>query len=174
MNSHIILNYLELLATQSKQIRHNVDGKKKFGFYEDISITGQKQMAIREFCFWIYKSVLVEKINDNGREQYFARLPVQFEISKSISSQESILEITQAQIDGKLICQKLWRRLLNDERERKHIFSEGIVRLETNFDFEDIEGDFENLCGCSMKFVVKWQVDGIDEDYNETDDFILT
>ncbi|WP_394992989.1 hypothetical protein [Emticicia sp.] len=174
MSSQDLINYLELLATQSKQIRHNINEKKKFGYYENLSVTGQKQMAIRDFCLWIYKSVLVEKILDNGSEQYFARLTVQFEISKSISSQESILEITQAQIDGKEICRQFWRRILNDERMRKHIFSQGIVRLESNFDFEDIEGDYENLCGCAMKFTLKWQVPGIDDDYDETDDFITT
>lgn len=173
MTSQDVINYLEILATQSKAIRHNIDGKKKFGYYENIADAGQKKVAIREFCMWLYKSVLVEKVTDNGSEQYFARLPVQFEISKAISNKESFLEITQAQIDGKEICRKLWRRILHDERERQHIFSQGIVRIEANFDFEDIEGDFENLCGSSLRFTLKWQVPGIDDEYDLTDDFIL-
>ena len=98
MDSHIILNYLELLATQSKQIRHNVNGKKKFGFYEDISITGQKQMAIREFCFWIYKSVLVEKINDQGKAQGRStqNKMVYFMGSPSLIGQTVPVKVTQA------------------------------------------------------------------------------
>lgn len=176
MSSQEVITYLELLAKQSKQIRHFVEGKTKFGYYEDIAITGQKTMAIREYCLLVYKSILVEKITDNGKEQYFARLPVQFEISKSISNHEAYKEITQAQIEGKEICKKIWRRILSDERNCLGIFNLdiGFVRLEGSFDFEDIEGDYENMCGCSMKFTLKWQVEGIDDEYDITEDFITT
>jgi hypothetical protein len=172
MTEQDVIDYLELIATQIKDIRHTVDGKKKFGYYEDLE-TKINQFSIREFCLLAYKTVIQPRTSENGREQYFTTLPVQFEVSKAIPNQESFFEIKQAQRDAYAILLKIWRRILYDERSRKYIFSVGKVRLEGVFTYDDVEAGYENLCGKNLKFSLKWQIEGIDDDYDLNQDFVI-
>lgn len=172
MTEQDVIDYLELIATQSKAIRHTIDGKKKFGYYEDLQ-TKINQYSIREFCLFAYKTVIQPRTSDNGSEQYFTTLPVQFEVSKSIHNQESLTEVKQAQRDAYAILLKIWRRILYDERNRNHIFSVGKVRFESPFTYDDVEAGYENLCGKNLKFSLKWQIEGIDDEYDLNADFIL-
>lgn len=171
MKEQDLIDYLELIATQLKEIRHTLNGKKKFGYYEDLEI--KNQFSIRDFCLFAYKTVIQPKISDNGSEQYFTTLPVQFEVSKAIKNQESLNEVKQAQRDAYAILLKIWRRFLYDERNRNHIFSVGKVRFEGSFIFDDVEAGYENLCGKNLKFSLKWQIAGIDDEYDLTEDFVL-
>ncbi len=172
MKEQDVIDYLELIATQIKEIRHTLDGKQKFGYYEDLE-TEINKFSIREFCLFAYKSIIQPKISDNGSEQYFTTLSVQFEVSKSIPNQESLTEVQQAQRDAYAILIKIWRRILFDERARNHIFSVGKVRFDAPFIFDDVEAGYENLCGKNIKFSLKWQVEGIDDEYDLTQDFVL-
>lgn len=172
MTEQAVINYLELIATQSRAIRHTLDGKKKFGYYEDLE-TKINQFSIRDFCLFAYKTVIQPKVTDNGSEQYFITLPIQFEVSKAVLNQDSLTEIKQAQRDAYAILMKIWRRILYDERKRNHIFSVGKVRFDSQFMFDDVEAGYENLCGKNVKFTLKWQIEGIDDDYDLTADFIL-
>lgn len=172
MNEDKLVEYLELIATQIREIRHTFDGKKKFGYYEDLD-TEINEFSIRDFCLFAYKSVIQPRTTDNGSEQYFTTLPVQFEISKSIPNQESLIEVKQAQRDAYAILLKIWKRFLYDERQRNHIFSVGRVYFDSPFTYDDVEAGYENLCGKTVKFTLKWQIEGIDEDYNLNTDFVI-
>lgn len=172
MTEQAVIEYLELIATQIKDIRHTLDGKNKFGYYEDLE-TKIDKFSIREFCLFAYKTVIQPKTTDNGSEQYFTTLPVQFEVSKSIPNKQSLTEIKQAQRDAYAILLKIWRRILYDERKRNHIFSVGKVRFDSPFIYDDVEAGYENLCGKNLKFSLKWQIKGIDDDYDLNEDFVI-
>lgn len=172
MNKDQLIAYLELIATQIKEIRHNLNDKKKFGYYEDLGTSSMK-LSLKEFCFLPYKSIIEPRITDNGKEQYFVRLPVMFEISKAVSNKESAVEIKQAQQGAAIICTKIWRRMLFDERQRNHIFSVGRVKFDGGWNFQDVEAGFENLCGHNIRFNLVWQIDGIDDEYDINNDFVI-
>ncbi|GAB3518568.1 hypothetical protein [Emticicia fontis] len=171
MSKEEVINYLELIATKHKSIRHNPDTAQKFGYFEDLDTEAMKKLKIRQFCMLPYQQVMQVRISDNGKEQYFANLVVHFEVSKAIPNAEDYKSIKQAQIDAYKICESIWRKMLHDERDMLHIFQRKQVRFDSAWSFNDVEGGYENMAGCDMKFTLKWQVAGIDDEYDISNDF---
>lgn len=172
MNKEDVIDYLELIATKHKLIRHNPDTAQKFGYYEDLNTESLKKMKLRDFCMLPYQQIMQIRINDNGSEQYFATMPIHFEISKAIPNQQDYKSIKQAQNDARKICVSIWRKILLDSRNRAHIFGMGPrVRFDGAFSFNDVEGGYENMAGSDLRLTLKWQVPGIDDAHDTTQDF---